>query len=126
MTMRSFLAILTGYLVFGISPAVLFQLTHADPHQQSGAAFMIGSTIYGVVFAIAAGYTAARIAGKKELVNAGVVAGIIALLALISIFAQPGLPSYWTQAAAVILMAPAAFLGGWLRVHQAKTKKEKP
>jgi len=115
-----------GYLIFGISAMVLFQLAHVDPHQPPGAIFMIGSTVYGVVFAIAGGYTAARIAGKKELVNAGVVAGIIALLALISIIAQPGLPSYWSQAAAIVLMAPAAFLGGWLRVHQTRTRKEMP
>lgn len=120
--MRSFLAILVGYLVFGISAALLFQLAHVDPHQQPGVGFMIGSTVYGVLFAIAAGYTSARIAGKKELVHAGVVACIIALLALVSIFAQPGLPTYWSQIAAIVFIAPAAVLGGWLRVRQTKTK----
>ena len=122
--MKSFLAILIGYLIFGISAFVLFQLTHVDLHQQPGAVFMVGSTIYGVVFALAAGYTAARIAGKKELVNAGAVACIIALLALVSIFAQPGLPTYWSQMAAIVFMAPAAVLGGLIRTRQVKTKEE--
>ena len=124
--MKTFLAILIGYLVFGISAVILFQLSHVDPHQLPGVGFMIGSTIYGVVFAIAAGYTAARIAGKKELVYAGIVACLLALLAFISIIAQPGLQTHWSQIAAIIFMAPAAILGGWFRARQARTKRETP
>jgi hypothetical protein len=122
--MRSFLAIVVGYFVFAISAVLLFQLAHVDPHQQPGVGFMIGSTIYGIVFACAGGYTAARIAGKKELVNAGILAGIIALLALISILAQPGLPSYWSQLAAIVFMAPAAVVGGWIRACRAEAKRK--
>ena len=122
--MRSILAVLVGYLVFGISAVALFQLAHIDPHQQPGIGFMIGSSLYGIVFAGAAGYTAARIAGKRELANASLVAGIIALLAFISILAQPGLPTYWSQIAAIVVMAPAAVLGGWLRGRQTKAGKE--
>jgi hypothetical protein len=122
--MRAFLAILVGYLVFGVSAVLLFQLARVDPRQQPGVDFMIGSTIYGIVFAVAAGYASARIAGKRELLHAGIVAGIIALLALISIFAQPGLPTYWSQIAAIVFIAPAAIFGGWLRARQALTKKE--
>jgi peptidoglycan/LPS O-acetylase OafA/YrhL len=124
--MKSFLAIPAGYLVFGLSAVALFQLAHVDPHVQPGVGFMIGSSVYGVVFALAAGYTAARIAGRRELMNAGAVAAIIALLALISIVAQPGLTTYWSQIAAIVLMAPSAVLGGWLRQRQTKTKTETP
>ena len=124
--MRSLVAILIGYLVFGISAVLLFQLAHVDPHQLPGIGFMIGSTIYGIFFAIAAGYTAARIAGKEELVHAGVVACLLALLALISIIAQPGLQTHWSQIAAIIFMAPAAAFGGWFRARQARIKKETP
>jgi uncharacterized membrane protein HdeD (DUF308 family) len=118
--MRTLLAILVGYCVFGVSAVLLFQFAGVDPHAQPGFAFMIGSTVYGVVFAVAGGYTAARIAGEKELRNAGVVAGIIALLAGVSILAQPGLASHWSQLAAIVFMAPAAVLGGWLRTRQRK------
>ena len=120
--MRPFLAIIVGYLVFGLSAVLLFQLAHVDPHQQPGVGFMIGSTLYGIVFAGAAGYVAARIAGKRELAIAGAVAGIIAFLALISILAQPGLPTYWSQLAAMILMAPAAVVGGWMRTRKTRKK----
>jgi uncharacterized oligopeptide transporter (OPT) family protein len=123
--MRRVLAILIGYCVFGVSAVVLFQLAHVDPHRQPGIGFMIGSVVYGIIFAAAAGYTAARIAGNKELVNGAFVAGIIAFLALVSILAQPGIPSYWSQIAAIVCMAPAAVLGGWLRARQSRPPMRK-
>jgi hypothetical protein len=123
--MRSFLAILAGYLVFGISAVLLFQLAHVDPGQQPGVGFMVGSTLYGVLFAIAAGYTAARIATRREMMHAGAVASIIAFLALIWIFAQPGLATHWSQIAAIVFMAPSAVLGGWLRARQEKNETPK-
>lgn len=124
--MRSLLAILIGYSVFGLSAVLLFQLAHVDPHQQPGFGFMFGSALYGILFAAAAGYVAAWIAARKETMYAGIVALIIALLALISIFAQPGLPTYWSQIAAIVLMAPTAVFGGWLRARHARARKKTP
>ena len=123
--MKSLLAVLIGYLVFGISAVVLFQVAGVDPHQQPGIGFRIGSTVYGVFFAILAGYSAARIAGKNEIKHSVGVACIIALLAGISILAQPRIESHWSQYSALILMAPAATLGGWLRTRQTGTPGSK-
>lgn len=123
--MRRFLAILVGYCVFAVSAVVLFQLAHVDPHEQPGIGFMIWSTVYGIVFAAAAGYTAARIARSKELINGAFVAVIVAFLAFVSILAQPGIPSHWSQIAAIVFMAPAAVLGGWLRAHQKERSTQK-
>lgn len=122
--MRAFLAILLGYLIFAIPSAALFLVAGVDPHQEAGIGFMAGSTFYGIVFALAGGYVAARIAGRREIMIAGVAASVLAVLAAISIVAQPGLPSYWSQIAAIVLMAPAAMLGGWLRARQTVTAKE--
>ncbi len=124
--MRSLLAVLIGYCVFGASAVLLFRLSGVNPHSDPGLAFQAGSTLYGMVFAAAGGYTAARIAGKRELMFAGFVAGILALLAAVSIAAQPGLTSYWSQIAAIVFMAPSALVGGWLRkrqVEKAQTKQ---
>lgn len=122
--MRSFLAAVAGYLVFGVSAVAMFQISGVDPHQQPGVGFMVGSTIYGVVFAIAGGYVSAAIVARKQLMHAGIVAAIIAVLALISIFAQPGLPTYWSQIAAIVFMTPSAVFGGWLRARQVKSRKD--
>ncbi len=118
--MKSVLAVLVGYLVFGISAVLLFQLAGVNPHQQPSLGFRIGSTVYGVLFALLAGYTAARIAGKNEIKHAVGVACILALLAGISIIAQPGLESHWSQVSALVFMTPAALIGGWLRARQSK------
>ena len=123
--MKSILAVLVGYLVFGISAVLFFQVAGVDPRQQPGIGFRIGSTVYGVFFALLAGYTAARIAGKNEIRHSIGVACILALLAAISILAQPGLESHWSQFSALILMAPAAVLGGWLRTRQTGTSGSK-
>lgn len=122
--MRTFLAILVGYCVFGVSAVILFQVSHVDPHQEPGIGFMIGSTLYGIIFAIGAGYTAARIARTGELRNGIIVGGFIALLAAISIIAQPGSPTHWSQIAAIVFMAPAAVLGGWFRARSVRLKSE--
>lgn len=116
--MKSILAVLVGYLVFGVSTILLFHIAGVDPRQQPGIGFRIGSTVYGVLFALLAGYTAARIVGKNEIKHSVGVASIIALLAGISILAQPELESHWSQFSALILLAPAAVLGGWLRKRQ--------
>ncbi len=118
--MKSVLAVLIGYAIFGVSAVLLFQLAAVDPHQIPSLGFRIGSIVYGILFAFLAGYAGAHIAGKAEMKHASGVAAIIALLAVISIIAQPGLESHWSQYSALILMAPAAIAGGWFRKRQTK------
>jgi hypothetical protein len=118
--MKSVLAVLVGYLVFGISAVFLFQVAGVDPRQEPGLGFRIWSTLYGVFFAMSGGYVAARIAGKKEITHASAVACILAVLATVSLIAQPGHGSLWSQIAALGFMTPAAVLGGFVRARQVK------
>ena len=118
--MKSVLAVLAGYLVFGVSAILLFQLAGVDPRQEPGLGFRIWSTLYGVLFALAGGYLAARIAGKKEILHASAVACVLAAIATVSLIAQPGHGSLWSQIAALGFMTPAAILGGVLRARQVK------
>jgi hypothetical protein len=120
--MKSILAVLAGYLVFGVSTILLFAVTGVDPQQEPGLGFRIWSTVYGVFFALTGGYVAARIAGRKEVAHAIAVACILALLATVSLIAQPSHGSLWSQIAALGFMAPAAILGGMVRGRQVKTK----
>ena len=116
--MRSVLAVLLGYLVFGVSALILFKVSGVDPRQEPGLGFRIWSTLCGVFFAFSGGYLAARIAGKKEITHAGAVACLLALIATVSLIAQPGHGSLWSQIAALGFMTPAAVLGGVLRARQ--------
>ena len=122
--MKSALAVLVGYLVFGVSAVFLFQLSGIDSREQPGAALFIGSTLYGVAFALLAGYVAGLLAGTNETKHAVAVACIMAALAAISLIAQPGEGSHWSQISALIFMAPSAILGGALRAWQGKRRRD--
>ena len=110
----SIVAIVAGYAVFGASAAILFPLTGRDPHAPAPMAFVIWTTIYGMVFAAAGGFAAAAIAPRKPRVHAAIVGALIALGAVVSLVAAPS-DARWSQLAALCLMAPAAAAGGMLR-----------
>jgi len=118
---RSVIAVIAGWVVFGMSAALLFQLSGRAPHEATTTAFMIGSTMYGVIFAAVAGFLAAWLAPRRPLVHAGVVSAIIAAGAIGSFFAQPGV-SGWSQMSALFCMAPAAWVGGLLFTRRAAVR----
>jgi hypothetical protein len=118
--MKSIVAVLVGYLVFGIPTILLFAIADIDPRQEPELGFRIWSTLYGVFFASAGGYVAARIAGKREVAHASAVACILAFIATASLIAQPGHGSLWSQIAALGFMTPAAIFGGVLRGRQVR------
>ena len=120
--MKSILAVLVGYLIFGLPSAALFLLSGIDPELRVELEFRIWSTLYGIFFALLGGYTAARMAGGKELWHASAVAVILALLATISLIAQPTGSSIWSQIAALRFMVPAVILGGIVRLRRMKRK----
>src|ERR1700754_4263168 len=98
--LRSIGAVAAGYFIFGASAALLFQLSGQEPHADSPLAFKIASIIWGAVFALVAGWLTARVAGKRPVTHAGVVAGLIALGALISLAARPS-DAIWSQVSAL-------------------------
>jgi len=120
--MKSLFAVLVGYLVFGVPTILLFTFAGIDPRQAPELGFRIWSTVYGVFFAFVGGYVAARMAGKREILHASAMACILAFLATVSLIAQPGHGSLWSQIAALGFMTPAAILGGVLRARQVRNK----
>ena len=109
--LRSAGAVAVGYLVFGASGAMLFQLSGQDPHAAAPTSFKIASIVWGTVFALVAGWLAARVAGRKPATHAAIVAGLIALGALVSLAMSPG-EARWSQVSAAAIMAPSAWIGG--------------
>jgi hypothetical protein len=112
--LRSIAAIVAGYAVFGASAAVLFPFTGRDLHAPAPLAFVLWTTIYGMVFAATGGCTAAAIAPRKPRVHVAIVGALIAIGAVVSLVAAPS-DARWSQLAALFLMAPAAAAGGMLR-----------
>lgn len=108
--LRSIGAVAAGYLVFGSSAALLFQMSGQRPHEQAPVGFKIGSIVWGAVFALVAGWLTARVAARRPGTHAAILAGVIALGAAISLVTAPG--ASWSQVAALAVMAPCAWLGG--------------
>jgi hypothetical protein len=109
---RSVFAVIAGYLVFGLSAVLLFQIAGVDPHVDTRLGFKIFSVAYGVVFALGAGWLAARLAPGRPLFHAAIVSVIIAVAATGSLVGASG--AKWSQLAALLLMTPAVLLGGRL------------
>jgi hypothetical protein len=113
--MRSVLAVVAGYLVFGVGSFALFRLSGHDPHAAASPMFKVFAIALGVFFAAIGGYVAGVIAPKNPLAHGTVLGILIALIAAISFRALPPKAAAWTQVSAFLAMAPAAVLGSAFR-----------
>jgi hypothetical protein len=118
--LRSILAVVAGYLLFALSAVALFVLSGVDPHHTAALGFMIGATLYGMLFAFLGGYVAAAIAPNQPRAHASMLAMVIAIGAVGSMVASRTLG--WSQLTALFLMVPAATRGGWLRERQTSAR----
>ena len=115
---RSIVSVIVGYLTFALSAFGLFQISGQPPHQAAPVPFIVGSIVYGAVFALIGGYVAAWLARRRPLAHGLAVAVVSALGAAISLLSTLGKGAIWSQVAALAIMAPCAALGGWLRSKQ--------
>ncbi|HEY7095420.1 MAG TPA: hypothetical protein VH437_01770 [Terriglobales bacterium] len=113
--LRSVFAVLLGYLVFALSGFALFRISGHDPHSSDSLSFMIVSVVYGAFFAALAGFVAALIGGRFEIEHSLAVAALIAAVGAASLLMSASGSSVWTQIAALLVMAPTAMGGGFLR-----------
>jgi hypothetical protein len=122
--LRSVAAVLMGYLLFAVSAFALFRLSGHDPHAPAAASFMALSVLFGLVFSVLGGYVAALVggAGKYEIEHSFAVATLIAAIGAASFIAESRAESGWTQLSAILIVAPAAILGGYLRRRQLRNK----
>ena len=109
--MRFVSGVILGYLIFAGSAFLLFHVTGHDPHAPASISFEIGAILFGVLFAGLAGFIASLIGGRRDMLAAKCVAVILAAVAIISATATV---VSWSQIWAVIAMAPAVLLGGWM------------
>ena len=112
--MRSVIAIVVGYLIFALSAVALFQLTGQRPHEAADPMFILTSVVYGFVFAVIAGYTAARLAPRHPRRHAAAVGLVIAVGAILSLVMSGSHTESWSQVAAIMFMAPGAAAAGAL------------
>ena len=111
---RSVFAVIVGYLVFLLPAAAFFRLTGQDPRAGATPTFMMGALAWGIICSVGAGLVAGKIARRSETLHGALVGGLIVSLALASMYlSREG--AWWTQIAAIVLFAPFALLGGFIR-----------
>jgi len=112
---KTVLGVLAGDVIFAGSAALLFYFTRTDPHAPATAGFIFFCVLYGVAFALLAGFVAGKISARPDLMTGLLLAAIIAIPAAITAITRPGEGAIWSQMFALILMSPAALFGDWLR-----------
>lgn len=111
---RTLVAIIVGYIVFAGSALGAFLLLGRTPRIAGSSQIVIAGVVWGIAFAVLAGYVTQKIARRDDLLAAIAVAFIVGTGAVISFVIRPGRGAIWSQLAALLLMAPAVILGGRL------------
>jgi RsiW-degrading membrane proteinase PrsW (M82 family) len=116
--MRAVLGFVVGYAISLTSSVAYFQLLHRDPHAAAPYWFVAVTALFGVVFAVLAGFVAVKIAGPGRGQKTGTAVGIaILVVALLSAVIDVR-GAHWSQIVAMVLMAPAAGFGGKLAAER--------
>jgi hypothetical protein len=128
--MRTVLGVIVGYVFFGAASVMLFILSRHQPHDPATVPFMFVATIYGMVAALVGGLIATAISGRPDGRAGAIVAVVIAIGAVMSMFTVPEGGQRWSMVAAIVLMAPMAWLGGKsltiLKRQLSNLKRESP
>lgn len=118
--LRSTWSVVAGYLIFAVPVVLLFWISGHRPQAHVPLVFAVGSTLFGIAFALLAGYLAAWLAPRRRFLHAVFVACLIAIGALASLAASPQGTSTWSQWSTLCVIAPAAIAGGLLRTRRRR------
>ena len=119
--MRVFSGIVLGYLLFELLWYAMFQVTNTDMHAPASIPFEAGAVIFGLLFALAAGFLASFLGGRPHFIAAWVAGGLVALTAIV-VMIRKG-PA-WPQAAALLFMSPGVVVGGYTYVLRRRMQSD--
>jgi hypothetical protein len=125
--LRNIAAVIVGYLAMAIPIAVTITI-HAKKvfgkmpapgqHFDVPLSFSIPTLIYSSLFAIFGGHVCASIAKGNRMKVSLMLAGLVVVLSLVSVYIDRGQQPLWYAAALVVLSGPATALGGWIRARR--------
>src|SRR5258706_16279637 len=125
--LRSIAAVIVGFLAMGIlilltatvhMVSVLGKFPEPGAHRGFPASFAIVYLVYSTLYAAFGGYVCAAIAKRNRLKHGMVLAGLVFVLSLISVYIDRGQQPVWYQAMLVLLGAPATAMGAWIRAKK--------
>ena len=114
--MRVFSGVVFGYLLFGCLWRGLFRVTDTDPHAPASISFEFGAIVFGMLFALLAGYIASFIGGRRTLSPPGLSARLMRRRRIVIDDREGGGVA---ADGALLFMAPAEVVGGWTYVLRA-------
>jgi O-antigen/teichoic acid export membrane protein len=112
---RSILSIISGYLAFSIAVLILWLAFGYGPKEIPPTNFLIFSIFCEAFFSVGCGYLAALIAQRRELLHAGILAAVFVIVGLGTLLFKTHHYPYWVPLSVIIINAPCAFLGGYIR-----------
>jgi peptidoglycan/LPS O-acetylase OafA/YrhL len=113
----SLLSLLAGYLIFALAMVFLWMAFGYKPKDIPPDGFLVFSIFCECLFAIGAGYAAAKITNRKELVHTGILTGVFALFGIIALVWPHNALPWWTNLATIIPIAPCFMLGGLMAIR---------
>ena len=127
--MRSIVAVLAGFITLsvalyamqGIGTVVLSRIDPNLPATVSIVNYSLGSRVFWLVWETlsmcAAGFVTARLAASSRVQHAMVMGGIQAVVTLWAMLTVPSGEPVWFWLTGIVLMVPAAWLGGRIAVR---------
>lgn len=119
---RSILSFIVGYLIFAVSMVLLWMIFGYKPKDVPPDGFLVFSVFFECLFAFGGGYVSALVAARKQLVHTGILAGIVAILGVLSLVCPQNELPWWANLATAFPIAPCFLLGGLMTIRQKSSK----
>lgn len=96
-----------GCLISLVSSILFFKLAHVVPQQPASTGLIWGTAVTGIIFTALGSLVGASFYRPQALGIGAAIAATIAAVSMWSWYASPN-AAHWSQAVAILLMAPAA------------------
>ena len=127
--LRSIVSIVVGFIVWYASVVILWILFGYNAGNMPSSDFLMFSVVVEALFAVGVGYLTALIAKKKEHIHGiilGIVFAVYGIVDLIIYFLKDFEMPFWVPVTTIVIIAPCAVLGGWLRSRRVDRIWDRP
>jgi peptidoglycan/LPS O-acetylase OafA/YrhL len=111
---RSLLSFIVGYLIYVVALLLFWMAFGYKPKDIPPDGFLVFSIFCECLFALLGGYIAAIVANRKELLHTGILAGVLAVMGVLSLIWPHNELPWWANLATTFPIAPCFLLGGYL------------